>query len=427
MVRALDDSMAMDGIDAARLQRRTLITLVGSQILGGIGLGSGVAVGALLARDMLGSTSLSGLPAALIALGGATAAFQIGRLSQKSGRRFGLAAGYATSAIGGVLVILAAVINLAPLLLIGLFLYGAGSATNLQARYAGADLAPPTARGRAVSTVLVATTVGAVIGPNLIDPMGNVGHALGIPRLAGPFLLATAAYALAAVYLHYFLRPDPLVVARGLHRPQVPGALNTPEIAHDLTFSEFWGHHTLALGAATMVITQIVMTSIMTMTPIHMQDHGLTLGDTGIVISIHIACMYLPSLFTGVLVDRFGPRPIVLLSTAVLLTAGIIAATSPNQSVFVLSIGLGLLGFGWNLGLISGTAIVASSISINQRARIQGTIDLAVSLAGASAGFSSGIMVQETSYFTLSVVAGIVGLLLVPMLARGRGTTATAS
>ena len=412
-----DFARSADAPDIVPIQRRTLSVLVGSQILGGAGLGAGVAVGGLLARDMLGSTSLSGLPAALFAAGSALAAFQIGRYSQIHGRRPGLSAGYATSAVGGVVVIVSAVLTFWPLLFLGLLLYGAGQATNLQARYAGADLATPQSRGRAVSTVLVATTLGAVIGPNLIDPMGAVSHALGMPRLAGPFLLATIAYVLAALVLSLFLRPDPLLVAKAIHVPAVnarPDAMSMSGFG-----AAFWANRSLALGAVTMVVTQIVMTSIMTMTPIHMQDQGLTLGATGLVISIHIACMYLPSPVTGILVDRVGARPMIGASVVVLLMAGLIAATAPGQSVGILSVGLGLLGFGWNLGLISGTALVANATTITERARTQGSIDLAVALAGSSAGISSGIMVQETSFFTLSIVAGIVGLLLVPMLIRG--------
>src|SRR5919112_5777695 len=202
--------------DVAALQRRTLRVLLASQVLAGAGLAAGVTVGALLAEDMLNSTGLSGLPAALLTLGSAGAAVGVGRLSQRSGRRPGLAAGYVVGAVGGAGVVLAAAVGSVPLLLVSLLLYGSGTATNLQARYAGADLAAPERRGRAVSTVLVATTLGAVAGPNLVGPMGSVAAALGIPELAGPFLLATAAYALAGVVVSVQLRPDPLLTARAI-------------------------------------------------------------------------------------------------------------------------------------------------------------------------------------------------------------------
>src|SRR5919107_494318 len=289
--------------DVAALQRRTLRVLLVSQVLAGAGLAAGVTVGALLAEEMLGSTGLSGLPAALLTLGSAAAAVGVGRLSQRSGRRPGLAAGYAVGAVGGAGVVLAAAVGSVPLLLVSLLLYGSGTATNLQARYAGADLAAPERRGRAVSTVLVATTLGAVAGPNLVEPMGSVAAGLGIPELAGPFLLATAAYALAGVVVSVQLRPDPLVTARAMaHEAAAAGTGGpTPASGTDTVL--------LRLGATAMIATQLVMVALMTMTPVHMRDHGHGLGAAGLVISVHIAAMFLPSPLTGVLVDRLGPRP----------------------------------------------------------------------------------------------------------------------
>lgn len=188
-IRARDDDLS-----GSRAQRRTLFVLVAAQALSGAGLAAGVTVGALLARDMLGSTGFAGLPSALGTAGSALAAVAVGRISQAHGRRPGLVAGYLTGAIGSVGVIVAAAADSAALLFVALFVYGAGTSTNLQARYAGADLAAPAHRARAVSTVLVATTLGGVVGPNLTAPTSYLAHALGLPHLAGPFLLAAVAY-----------------------------------------------------------------------------------------------------------------------------------------------------------------------------------------------------------------------------------------
>jgi MFS family permease len=202
--------------EVEELQRRTLRVVAVSQVLGGAGLAAGVTVGALLAQEMIGSTDVAGVPTALFTLGSALAAFAVGRITQRSGRRTGLGVGFALGGLGAIGVVTAARLDLAPLLLVSLFVYGAGTATNLQARYAGTDLAPADQRATAVSIAMVSTTLGAVAGPNLVGPLGGVAESLGFPELAGPFMLAAVAYLAAGGALFAWLRPDPYLTARRL-------------------------------------------------------------------------------------------------------------------------------------------------------------------------------------------------------------------
>lgn len=390
------------------LYRRTLRVLLVSQVLAGAGLAAGITVGALLAEDMVGSKGSAGVPAALFTLGSAAAATGVGRLSHRSGRRPGLACGYAVGALGGAGVVLAAATGSLVLLFASLFLYGAGTATNLQARYAGADLAPADRRGRAVSTVLVATTLGAVIGPNLVEPTGRLADAFGIRELAGPFILATAAYAAAAVAILVLMRPDPLLVARerALAAPPLTG--DAPDRAGAIL--------TVRVAAMAMVLTQLVMVAIMTMTPVHMRDHGHDLGAAGFVISVHVAAMFLPSPLTGQIVDRVGRRPVLVAGGFTLLAAGLIAALAPADSMVLLTVALALLGLGWNFGLVAGTALVTDSVPLAGRARVQGTVDLFVALSGATGGMASGFVVAGASYAALSLSGGLLALALIPAL-----------
>ncbi|MER5449983.1 MFS transporter [Streptomyces sp. NPDC002764] len=387
-------------------QRRVLAALVSSQILGGAGLAAGVTVGALLAQDMLGSTDLAGLPSALFTAGSALAAVAVGRISQARGRRPGLAAGYLAGAVGSAGVIAAAVADSPVLLFTALFVYGAGTATNLQARYAGADLAAPAHRARAVSTVLVATTLGGVVGPNLAAPTGNLADHLGIPALAGPFLLAGVAYALAALVLAVRLRPDPLLLARSLdlQQPTEAKAARTREPG-------------LIPGALTMILTQLVMVAIMTMTPVHMHDHGHGTAASGLVIAIHVGAMYLPSPLTGRLVDRHGSKAVAVASGVTLLAAGVTAAAAPGDSVALLALALALLGLGWNFGLVSGTAMITNAVPLATRARTQGMVDVAIAIAGATGGLSSGIVVTVTGYPVLALTGGVLALAILPAIA----------
>ncbi|MFH8370633.1 MFS transporter [Streptomyces sp. NPDC018031] len=398
--------------DPGQAQRRVLHVLVVSQILSGAGLAAGVTVGALLAQDMLGSTSLAGLPSALFTAGSALAAVAVGRISQARGRRPGLAAGYLAGAAGSAGVIIAAVLDNPVLLFSALFVYGAGTATNLQARYAGADLAAPGHRARAVSTVLVATTLGGVAGPNLAAPTGTFAERLGIPDLAGPFILSGVAYALAALVLAFWLRPDPLLLARAVAEA---GEDADPATAPAAAGTAEGGG--VVLGALVMILTQFVMVAIMTMTPVHMHDHGHGTAASGLVIAIHIGAMYLPSPLTGWLVDRYGRMKIAAASGLVLLAAGILAAAAPGDSVALLALALTLLGLGWNFGLVAGTAIITDTVPLATRARTQGLADVSIAIAGATGGLASGLMVAATGYPVLALTGGVLSLALLPAIA----------
>ncbi|NEW41396.1 MFS transporter [Nocardia cyriacigeorgica] len=398
--------------DLVRAQRRILAVLVAAQILSGAGLASGITVGALLAKDMLGSTGLAGLPSALFTIGSAAAAAVVGRISDRVGRRTGLALGYATGAVGSLGVVAAAVADNVTLLFASFLVYGAGTATSLQARYAGADCAQPAHRARAISTVLVATTVGAVAGPNLVTLMSNLGDSWGIPPLSGPFVLSGLAYALAGLVLWILLRPDPLHLARAHPESYADETTRADTAKASRTWSA-----PVVLAATVMVLTQLVMVAIMTMTPIHMQHHGHSVGDAGLVIAVHVAGMYLPSLLSGALVDRFGAGHIGVAAAVTLVAAGAAAALAPPSSMVALALALGLLGLGWNLGLVSGTAMLTDAVPLATRARTQGTVDLCIAMAGAGGGLGSGMIVAATDYPGLALLGAALSLAIVPALA----------
>ena len=399
-------------VERARVHRRTLTVVIVSQILGGAGLAAGISVGALLAQDLLGSDALSGVPTGLFTLGSAAAAYSVGRSTQRFGRRLGLAYGFMAGGLGAVGVVLAAVLGSVPMLFAALFVYGSGTATNLQARYAGTDLALPHRRGFGASMAMVATTLGAVAGPNLIDPMGDFADAIGVPTLAGPFLLAAVAYGAAGIVLFIFLRPDPLLLARALEADAAS--------AGDSTAAAPRVGRSAYVGTAVMVLTQAVMVAVMTMTPVHMRAYGHDMSAIGLVIGLHIAAMWLPSLVTGTLVDRFGRTPMAIAAGVTLLAAGVVGAVAPGDSVPMLVVALALLGLGWNFGLVSGTALVVDATVPSNRPKTQGTVDVLIALSGAGAGILSGLIMSATSYEALSLGGGALALLLVPVLLWAR-------
>jgi MFS family permease len=399
------------------LYKRTLLIVSISQIFGGAGLAAGITVGALLAQQMLGTDAYAGLPSALFTLGSAGAALFVGRLSQHYGRRIGLSTGFAVGGLGAIGVIMAAIINSVFLLFISLLIYGAGTATNLQARYAGTDLANNKQRATAISITMVFTTFGAVAGPNLVNVMGNLAVSIGVPSLAGPFILSAAAYILAGLVLFLMLRPDPLVIARSIEVSNQEHKSNV----QSTSISQLENKRGIIVGASIMILTQIVMVAVMTMTPVHMKHHGHGLGAVGLVIGFHIGAMYLPSLVTGVLVDKLGRTAMAIASGITLLLAGLTAAFAPGDSMILLVIALSLLGLGWNFGLISGTALIVDSTDNSTRAKTQGSVDVLIALSGASGGALSGMVVAGSSYATLSLIGGILSLILIPVVFWSRG------
>ncbi|MEB2280953.1 MFS transporter [Lysinibacillus xylanilyticus] len=399
------------------LYKRVLIVVSLSQIFGGAGLAAGITVGALLAQQMLGTDAYAGVPSALFTLGSAGAALIVGKLSQRYGRRTGLSSGFFVGGLGAIGVVIAAMMNSVILLFASLLIYGAGTATNLQARYAGTDLANEKQRATAISTTMLMTTFGAVLGPNLVESMGRFALLMGVPPLAGPFILSSIAFILAGLVLFILLRPDPLEIATMIEAHKQENEYgNKTESLNKKALNK----RGLTVGATVMVLTQIVMVAIMTMTPIHMKHHGHGLSEVGIVIGFHVGSMYLPSLVTGVLVDKIGRTAMSIASGVTLLCAGLLAAFAPSDSMVLLIVALSLLGLGWNFGLISGTAQIVDSTESSTRAKTQGKIDVLVALAGASGGALSGMVVANASYATLSLTGGLLSLILIPVVIWSR-------
>ncbi|KAA0770703.1 MFS transporter [Bacillus sp. AR2-1] len=399
-----------------KLYKRTLLIVSISQMFGGAGLAAGITVGALLAQQMLGTDAYAGLPAAMFTMGSAVAAFFVGKLSQKYGRRVGLAGGFIVGGLGAIGVVMAALTNSIILLLVSLLIYGAGTATNLQARYAGTDLAKKKQRATAISITMVMTTFGAVAGPNLVGVMGRFAHSIGIPELAGPFILSAAAFILAGLVLFVMLRPDPLLIANMIETYKQEHTYKGQPVIEEAIENK----RGITVGAIVMILTQIVMVAIMTMTPVHMGHHGHALSAVGLVIGFHVGAMYLPSLVTGMLIDKIGRTTMSIAGGVILLAAGVIAALAPSDSLILLIVALSLLGLGWNLGLISGTAQIVDATIPSTRAKTQGKIDVFIALAGASGGAMSGMVVANSSYAALSLAGGVLAFMLIPVVIWAR-------
>lgn len=391
------------------VQRRILGTLVGSQMLGGVGVASGIAVGSLLAEDVSGSESLAGLGGTFQVLGGALIAVPMARIMARSGRRPGLVMGYALGMAGAVLLTVSGIVRSFPLLLLGSVLFGGATAANSQARYAAADLSEPAHRGRDLSIVVWATTIGAVLGPNLVGAAAKVAEVLDIPSLTGAFVFSFAGFVLAAVLLTVLLRPDPLLLARELARTTTDAA-DVPHGSVTRGLREIVKRPGALLGLITLSLGHMTMVSVMVMTPLHMHHGGADLQVIGLVISIHILGMYAFSPLVGMAVDRVGGRTVAMVGSGILLAATLLAAQAPTGWSTGLALGLFLLGVGWSCTLVSGSTLIAAAMPVTERAGSQGASDLAMGLAAGGGGALAGVVVGTLGYGVLGLGAAVVAL-----------------
>jgi predicted MFS family arabinose efflux permease len=303
------------------------------------------------------------------------------------------------------------------LLLGGVALFGLGNTSNLLARFAAADLAAPARRGRAIATVLLATTFGAVLGPNLVEPADELGGLLGLPPLTGPFALGVLAYALGAIIVLALLRPDPLLTAQraaGAGGGEVPPAISLRASVRAL------GGPRARAGLTAMVVANLVMVAIMTMTPIHLVDHGHSLAVVGFVISAHVAGMFLPSPLTGWLCDRVGRLPVLAAGGVVLAAAGLLAASADPRSNATVAVALALLGVGWNLGLIGGSALLTDAVPPPERPQAQGAADLVMGAVGAAGSVLSGPALAYGGFAVLGLSGAVLALGLLLVVTRAR-------
>ncbi|GAA3748368.1 MFS transporter [Leifsonia bigeumensis] len=403
-------------IETAAIQKRVIRALVFAQILGGIGLGATVSVGALLASDVSGSPAWSGMAATMSTLGAALIAVPLARAAQARGRRVALSIGSIVAALGAVLATFAAALGSFPLLLVGLALAGAGSATNLQARFAATDLAVPLHRARQLSLVVWSTTIGAVLGPNLIEPGELIGGAIGLPTLTGPFVFTVAAQVAAMLVYYFALRPDPLLTALA----NAPAREGAPP-RHG--FATLRVNALARYAVAAVALSHATMVAMMSMTPVHLYEHGATLIIVGFALSLHIAGMYALSPAFGWLADRWGRIPTILFGQGMLVVSLLTAWVGSHSQVLVI-VSVVFLGLGWSASTIAGSTLVAESAPVDDRAGLQGVSDLLMNSTAAVCGALAGPVLALVGYSGLGVVClllvAVVGFWSVRHLAPAR-------
>ncbi|MCY1160020.1 MAG: transporter [Citricoccus sp.] len=394
------------------VQRHIVRTLSAAQVFSGLGTGSTLALGSILAVDLAGSEAWAGSVNTAMTLGTAATAIPLSQLALARGRRTALAAGLAGAIAGTAMMVAAVATGLFPMLLGGAFLVGLASAVNLQARFAVTDLAQPSRRGRDLSLVVWAITIGAVAGPNMVVPGAVLAAWLGIPAQAGPFLISAAGMVLGAAIIGSFLRPDPLLTRRALdgHDPLPAAHRRNPWRSGWQIIRE---HTTARAAVVAVAAAHAVMVAMMSMTPLHMHHHAgesATHPDTvaliGFTISLHIAGMYALSPVMGWLTDRIGARMTVLAGMGTLIAAVALTGLLPSNMPAVTA-GLILLGLGWSGATVAGSTLLVSSLAPAQRVPAQGFSDATMSLTGAVGSAAAGPVMGAIGYHGISAIAAL--------------------
>ena len=384
------------------LQKKTVKVLATAQVLNGVGVAGTVAAGSLLVASITNSETLAGLAQTSSVLGAAALALPLARLTSRGGRRLALSVGLIAGVIGSLLAIFGGSRENIYLMLTGTFLVGAASAAGYQARFAAIDLATDEKRAKQLSFVVWGSTIGAVSGPNLMEPSGNLAESLGLPRLTGPYLISAVTLALAVLVIQLFLRPDPYLTAA-----KDSGAANLPRVKTKVALKHIRSNARASFAIAAIAIGHIAMVAVMVMTPVHMAHVDVTLTIIGLVISVHVLGMYAFSPLVGALTDRLGRLRVIQIGVAILLSSALISGFARADDAITLGIGLFLLGLGWSCTLIAGSALLTESVSPEFKSASQGASDLVMNLSGASGGAIAGVVIATLSYGWLCLLSAI--------------------
>jgi len=390
-----------------QLQNKVVKTLATAQVLSGVGVAGTVAAGSLLVSSITDSETLAGLAQTSAVLGAAALALPLARLTAKGGRRLALSVGYIAGVIGSIFAITGGAQRNIFLMLMGTFLVGAASAAGYQARFAAIDLATNETRAKQLSFVVWGSTIGAVAGPNLMEPAGNLAEGFGLPRLVGPYMISAVTLLFASVVILIFLRPDPYLIANKENLEKSKKGSTKLALKHI-------GNNPKALFAIlSIAIGHVAMVSVMVMTPVHMAHVDVSLTIIGLVISVHVLGMYAFSPLVGSLSDRYGRVRIIQIGILTLLLSTIISGKAQADDAYTLGVGLFLLGLGWSCTLIAGSTLLSESVSAEFKASSQGASDLVMNLAGAGGGAIAGVIIGTLSYGWLCLAAAL------PVLALG--------
>ncbi len=402
----------MDDLQLARAARRTTATLFAVQSLGSAGTIAVAAVASIIGAEIGGRTSLAGVPGAVSQIGAAVSALGLSLLADRIGRRAGFAIGLTLGVVGAAVAIAGVAIDHFVLILLGIIVMAAGRSAAQLGRFAAAEVNPPASRGRAIAMVVLGGTVGSVLGPTLLAPSSALALRLNLPELAGPFAIPLILSALSVVAVLVLLRPDPQQIGLEIER-RYPSKTRTGGVARR------WGallrDPGIVTAMSTMVLSQAVMVGMMGITSLHMKVHFHSLAAISVVYSAHTFGMYAPSIASGWLADRLGRRPVIVVGALLLVAACLVSPLS--TATYALTIGLFLLGLGWNFCFVAGSALLSDRLTLAEKGRAQGVNELSMGLVSAAATLGAGVLFAGAGYTAIGVVGAVATLVILFVLA----------
>jgi MFS family permease len=379
--------------------RSSIVPLAVATGFAGVGLAAGGTGGALLVTDIAGHSSLAGVPFALVVAGSAVGAVLISWATVRVGRIPALVGGYAAGAVGAATALAGGLGSSVALVLAGSVLLGPANASVFLSRYAGADLGPEDERGRNLGVVMFALALGATLAPNLLGPADAAATGLGLARYSGLYLVAVLAFGAAGALLLRPGRAAPGQAAppqrRSAVRPRPgPAPRRGPAALAGL----------VVLGAANMT-----MVGIMSVVPVHLTHHHHGLGAIGVVISVHVAAMFGPSPVVGRLSDRVGPARVAAAAGATLLVAGAWSAPTGGADLWSTTAALVLLGLGWNLAMVSGSAMLTAGVAPRHRPSAEAAGEVVMGGAAALGAAGAGLLAAGAGWTAMVLAGGAVG------------------
>lgn len=365
------------------IEKRITGTLFTSQSLFSAAMIASFTLMPIIAVEISGSESAAGVPNTINLLARAAFALPLGWLMDQIGRRLGMSIGFGLAVIGFLVAVFSLFSNSFFLFCVGLGLVGAGRGAIDQARYVAAEIHPYEKRAKAIGFIVFAGTIGAIGGPLLVAPSSNLAQLLGFPPETGPYWVGALACFMALILVFFLIKPDPLTLSK-----QFVNLSAEEDVVEKRPLRQIFVQPLAQLAVAAMVISQLVMTLIMVITPLHMNYSNHSTAAISGVIMAHTLGMFGLSSVTGWLIDKYGRISIIVIGAVILISASLL--TPLSNSLALLTFALFLLGLGWNFCFIAGSSLLSDTLHITERGRAQGASDTLVALSSGVGSLATG-------------------------------------